>query len=359
MFSIAKFSIANRNPQLGLLIFALLAYFAASDLRAATAKPDHPAANIAPAQIEHWVIQLDNDRFDIRQRAQQQLEQTGKLAVEAVSKIATTGSLESSTRAINILLQWSEAKEHGLQFAALEKLAHLPNRPRESARATRLLANAREQSALETLTKLGARVDRDVQIRGTTNLQVVIGPQWQGGNEGLQQLAQVPHATTISLHVAPLDDSAVDFLVKLPQVRRVELYGTKFSAEAVAKLKQHLPDAAVVQRGGAMLGIRGNVEGVVPNSAAHKAGIKRGDRITEFNGKKVANFDALTERIAKQQPGDSVTLTVLRNNQPRQVKVTFDQWGTNTNTPVIQQGQVPRKIQLGLPPKNVVPAQRR
>lgn len=361
------FSLAQCCHKLSLLFFAVLTCCAASGLCAETAESDPPVAIAATAEeteqreIEQWTVQLDDDRFDIRQRAQQQLEQAGQPAIAAVAEVAKTGSLESSTRAINILLHWSESKEHGLRFAALENLARLTHRPRESAMATRLLAEARERTALETLVKFGATVGPDRQVHGAGNLQVVIGQQWQGGNEGLQHLANMSHATTISLHVAPLDGSAVDYLIKTPHVQRVELYGTKFSPEAVAKLKQQLPDGAeVVERGGAMLGIVGNVESVVKNSAADKAGIQARDRITEFNGEKVADFDALTQRIAKQKAGDTVTLTVLRNTQTLQVKVIFDQWGTKANAEANQKHLVPGQVPVRFPPKIIVaPTKRR
>ena len=358
-------SLANSIYKVCRLIFAVLVCFVgvdelcAGDLGTETAKPDQHASNTLSSQIEQWAAELDDDRFDVRQRAQQHLEQAGKPALEAVALIAKAGSLESVTRATNIMLRWSQGKEIDLQLAALEKLAGLKNRPRESARAIRLLAVAREQTARGTLIQLGARVERDLQIQGQGQLQVTIGPEWRGGKEGLQHLTDMRHATTVSLHVAPLDDSAVDYLVKLPQVRRLELYGTKFSPEAVAKLKEQLPGADIVERGGAMLGIRGNVESVVKNSAAHKAGIQARDRITEFEGEKVANFEALTERIAKKKPGDTVTLTILRNNQTKQVQVTFDQWGTKPNIvvpPPQRQQRIPVQIPPGFPPKLIVPA---
>jgi len=357
---------ANQRLAAALLLVSALVC-AAFSFATGISQAEEPAATQAgsviapeqPKQIVQWVTQLDDDRFDTRQRAQQQLEQAGQAALEAVAAIAQTGSLESSTRAINILLKWSESPQQDLRLAALEKLANLPDRPRESAMAARLLADAREAAAIEALTRLGARVERDQQIRSIANLQVVIGPQWQGGNAGLQHLADVPSATTVSLHAAPLGDSAVDYLGKLSQVRRIELYGTKFSPEALAKLRQQLPRTEVVERGGAKLGIGGNVQSVVPNSAAAKAGIKPGDRITEFNGEKVANFEALTERIAKQQPGDTVTLTVLRNNQSREVQVTFDQWGSNVKREVNPQVLVPMPLPPGFQPKIVIPAKRR
>ena len=352
------FSLAYRCHKFCLLLLAVLTCLLGGELLAETPVGSSVAEpQQIDQQIEQWAIELDDDRFDTRQRAQLQLEQAGKQAIEAVADVAKSGSLESATRAVNILLHWSEAKEHGLRIASLEKLASLPNRPRESTMATRLLADVREQAGVQRLSNLGAKVSRDVQIPGAGHLQVVIGPDWEGGNEGLKHLSDMPHVTTISLHVAPLDSSAVEHLVNLPQVRRVELYGTNFSPAAVAKLKQQLSGAVVVERGGAMLGIRGNVESVVPGSAAHKAGIQAHDRITEFNGKKVADFEALTQRIAKQKPGDTVTLTVLRNQQSRKVKVTFDQWGTKPNLVVKQQQWAPGQVPPGFPPpKIIVPA---
>lgn len=291
-------------------------------------------------QSQQWAAQLDDDRFDTRQRAQLRLEQTGLPALDAVATIAQTGSLESSTRAINILLQWSESSQQDLRLAALERLSNLSNRPRESAMATRLLANAREQVALEALTKLGARYNRDVQTHGLGNtLQVTFGPQWKGGYEGLKHLNEVPRATTVSLHSTPLNDPVLDHLSQLPALRRVEIYGTDISVASIEKFDQQHPNIKVdVRPGGALLGVRARPQGIIdyvePDSAADRAGIVRGDRITEFNGEAVANFAALTERIGKQKAGDSATLTVSRQNNTRQVKVTFDQWGkTEINLP--------------------------
>jgi hypothetical protein len=52
--------------------------------------------------------------------------------------------------------------------------------------------------------------------------------------------------------------------------------------------------------------------GVIPNSAAEKAGIKGGDVILEVNGKKMNDARALRLLIAETPPGTKVNLRILR-----------------------------------------------
>jgi S1-C subfamily serine protease len=76
------------------------------------------------------------------------------------------------------------------------------------------------------------------------------------------------------------------------------------------------------------------VNSVTPGSAAAVAGIQQGDIIQKFNGEPLANFKVLTQKIGDHQPGDEVTLTVLRTlpdnrgTQPMEFKVKLGQWKT-------------------------------
>jgi len=352
------FHLANGRQQFRTLVCLVLCCLPAGMASAGEPQAAPVASSDTGAPIERWVIQLDDDRFDIRQRAQHQLEQSGQSALEAVAASAQTGSLESTTRALNILLAWSESKNEALRRATLEKLVNLPHRPRAAAMATRMLAEVREKTAVSAILKLGGRIIGDPNTNNYGK-QIVIGADWKGGNEGLRHLVDIQLATTISLYVAPITDPGMEHLPQLANVRRVELYGTPISKEAINKLRTLLPNTIVDVRGGAMLGIRGNVTNVVKNSAADKAGIRPRDRITEFNGEKIADFEGLIKRIAKQQPGDTVTLTIERNRKTQQVEVTFDQWNASAKTDVIRRQRVPAQIPQGFPPKIVLPAKPR
>jgi S1-C subfamily serine protease len=54
------------------------------------------------------------------------------------------------------------------------------------------------------------------------------------------------------------------------------------------------------------------IGGVAPGSPADKAGLKKGDRILEFDGVDLKTWRDLTDRIAASTAGDVVTLLVQR-----------------------------------------------
>lgn len=56
-----------------------------------------------------------------------------------------------------------------------------------------------------------------------------------------------------------------------------------------------------------------------------KAGLQTGDVVTAIDGKKVDGSDDLTMAVVSKSPGSTVTLDVMRNSQPLQVKVTLGQ----------------------------------
>ncbi len=61
---------------------------------------------------------------------------------------------------------------------------------------------------------------------------------------------------------------------------------------------------------------------VVPNSSADKAGLKQGDIIVEFDGKKVAEEkDGLIKLMMTKKVGDTVELKIWRDNELKKVKV--------------------------------------
>ncbi len=309
---------------------------------AASVAPAEASAGATPAMVADWVKQLDDDRFAVRESAHYKLVAQGYPALAAVGQAAGGGSLESSTRAVSILLQWSHSDESVLSLGALERLAGLTSRPAEAAMAAERLAEVRETAALEQIVNLGGRVSFDplgMQGAGPApSLQVVIGPAWKGGSDGLAHIGDVRRASTISFHSAPIGEQAIPALTKLDQVQRIEFYGTSLAPEALDLLKRQLPKAVVEVRSGARLGIAGMpgpggaaVQAVQSGSAAEKANLMPGDVITEISGVPVADFEALTREIAKAQPGDTVALKVLRQGapagQPIDISVTFDQWG--------------------------------
>lgn len=66
------------------------------------------------------------------------------------------------------------------------------------------------------------------------------------------------------------------------------------------------------------------VQSVVSGSPADKAGIKQGDILTKIDGKHLPDTDsALAEVIASKKPGQTITVTLWRDNQTQDVSVTL------------------------------------
>jgi serine protease Do len=60
---------------------------------------------------------------------------------------------------------------------------------------------------------------------------------------------------------------------------------------------------------------------VTPGAPGQKAGLQSGDVITAINGTKVTGSDDLTMNVISHQPGETVSLDVIRDNKPMTVKV--------------------------------------
>lgn len=322
----------------------------------APAKQAPPPTQSAPskAELRAWADQLDDDNFATRRNAQRRLEAAGQRALEAVAVAANSESLEASARAVEVLLRWSESPDHEFKFRALEQLAKVKNRPVESALAQDALDDVRQLVALTKLKALGAKILRPGAVSAMRGrdlpLQIVIGPKWTGVGDDLALIRQVHTADILSFHsAAPLDEVAIERLMQLQHIARLEFYGTPVAAETVERLRGQQVTSTIrmpgfqrprevdVRPGGALLGIRGGpiaqgqggavVGAVNPGGAAARGGLQSRDRIVKVDGQNVADFMDLTQTIGDYNPGDDAVLSIIRQGKPMTIEVTFDRWG--------------------------------
>jgi Do/DeqQ family serine protease len=78
---------------------------------------------------------------------------------------------------------------------------------------------------------------------------------------------------------------------------------------------------------GSHLGLKSDqgaiISSVSPNGPGAKAGLESGDVVVAIDGKPVHSSDDLTLDVIGHAPGSSVTLDIVRNNQPMKVNVTL------------------------------------
>ena len=71
------------------------------------------------------------------------------------------------------------------------------------------------------------------------------------------------------------------------------------------------------------------VQSITKESAAEKAGLKKGDVITKIDDKKIETPDDLTEAIQEHKPGEKVSITYLRGKKEERVTAELGKWKGN------------------------------
>jgi S1-C subfamily serine protease len=62
---------------------------------------------------------------------------------------------------------------------------------------------------------------------------------------------------------------------------------------------------------------------VVPDTPADEAGLVEGDRITAINGEEIGSGDDLVDAVQSREPGDEITLTIMRPGEEDSLQVTI------------------------------------
>jgi serine protease Do len=98
------------------------------------------------------------------------------------------------------------------------------------------------------------------------------------------------------------------------------------------------------------------VSKVQENSPAIKAGLKPEDIILQFNGKDITNTVELSTFVASTAPGTTVTLKVLRNDKPMEVKVKLEELNTKEQEKLEAQAQGESTFdKIGMKVANITP----
>ena len=68
------------------------------------------------------------------------------------------------------------------------------------------------------------------------------------------------------------------------------------------------------------------IESVTKESAAEKAGLKKGDIITKIGDRKIESTDDVTDAIRNHKPGDKVSITYLRDSKTQTATTELTKW---------------------------------
>lgn len=134
--------------QLAWLLLFGLAFSSATAISPAAVADEPAVADASAERIAELIKQLDADQYSDRQDAQDALIAIGRPAIEAVGQAATAGSLEVTSRSIDILKKLYDSPDEATKSAAeaaLKKLADGDHA--SSARRAKAVLKAKEPAA--------------------------------------------------------------------------------------------------------------------------------------------------------------------------------------------------------------------
>lgn len=157
---------------------------------------------------------------------------------------------------------------------------------------------------------------------GGSGTMLRLDKSWKGGAEGLRLLEELSQLRTLELDEFDLDEKTIQQIVKLDNLRVLQLTNTRYDYAQLARLKKQKNKLHITATGQALLGVNmdeftkgARVIVVTPHSAAHKVGIRAGDNITVIDGVAVANRNDLFLLIAGRKVGEKIRVEILRGNK--------------------------------------------
>lgn len=114
-----------------------------------------------------------------------------------------------------------------------------------------------------------------------------------------------------------------------------------FIGVSIQPLTQDLAEAFDIDRNDGIV-----VAQVTPDSPAQKAGVKEGDIIVGYQNKPVTDIGDFRNQVALTQPDSQANLEVLRDGQPRNLKVTIG--SLNDSAALVAQGGGAAARELGI-----------
>ncbi len=275
-------------------------------------------------EISRWIDELADPQFARREAAARSLARAGRPVLEPLVSAMGAGDLEVAARGAEIVRGMLDSEDADIAAdaeRALERLAEQGHDPVGHVAASVLefhfLSHAAESRM--HLESLGATIAPDPAAPVAGGLDVFLGPGWRGDGDDLRQLPRVRGVTRVRVHGVPVGAPAVAALGRLRGLRDLQLYGTGIDDDALRSLAARLPDAEIDVRKGGKLGVSATglggpceIRHVQPGSAAELGGIRSGDVVVAIDGEPIDGFEALTARVGRHGPGETITLSIVR-----------------------------------------------
>ena len=191
---------------------------------------------------------------------------------------------------------------------------------------TRIIAAAVLMCALPA-TMLAQDVDK-TKDKSTRKQQIVIT---RNGDENGKTVIEID-GDKVKINGKEAADLK-DINVKIHNLRASGAVGFGPNDNFMFNMEHGQPSIFRVDSNRAMLGVVTDghekgaaIQSVTKESAAEKAGLKKGDVITRINNRKIETTDDVSDAIRSHKPGDKVALTYLRDGKEEKATTELGRW---------------------------------
>ena len=335
-------------------------------------EPSQRASSQTPTQeqIEAWVKELKDERFAVREAAENQLARNLTIILPTLIEIAKadgSGSPCGLLQFLGFVAQdaWSDqgklayeclgqiAKERTTQRAILaQKIIQsisvsMREQTLERLERVGVLCQDRELSVLTQVRQVKNALVIDQEFRGTQEhidllpwlfdiqfvklegpaispeiLQAVVKlPQLRSlqivetklTSKDLRPLLAASDMDLLEILYSPVDDQCIEILQDVPIFGDLQLFGTELSSKGATELIARMETANVFVGRGGFLGVTCDpgslvIQQAIKDGPAYKAGIKMNDKLRKINGVPIYNFEDLRKQLAKSAAGESVVV---------------------------------------------------
>ena len=335
-------------------------------------EPSQRASSQTPTQeqIEAWVKELEDERFAVREAAENQLARNLTIILPTLIEIAKAGGSESPCGLLQFLgfvAQDAWSDQGKLAYACLGQIAKERTTQRAilAQRIIQSISVSMREQTLERLERVGVLCqDRELsvltQVRQVKNA-LVIDQEFRGTQEDidllpwlfdiqfvklegpaispeiLQAVVKLPQLRSLQIVetkltskdlrpllaasdmdlleilYSPVDDQCIEILQDVPIFGDLQLFGTELSAKGATELIARMETANVFVGRGGFLGVTCDpgslvIQQAIKDGPAFKAGIKMNDKLRKINGVPIYNFEDLRKQLAKSAAGESVVV---------------------------------------------------
>lgn len=335
-------------------------------------EPSQRASSQTPTQeqIEAWVKELEDERFAVREAAENQLARNLTIILPTLIEIAKADGSESPCGLLQFLgfvAQDAWSDQGKLAYACLGQIAKERTTQRAilAQRIIQSISVSMREQTLERLERVGVLCqDRELsvltQVRQVKNA-LVIDQEFRGTQEDidllpwlfdiqfvklegpaispeiLQAVVKLPQLRSLQIVetkltskdlrpllaasdmdlleilYSPVDDQCIEILQDVPIFGDLQLFGTELSAKGATELIARMETANVFVGRGGFLGVTCDpgslvIQQAIKDGPAFKAGIKMNDKLRKINGVPIYNFEDLRKQLAKSAAGESVVV---------------------------------------------------